>query len=88
MVSFSRRGCCTATPPCSARSPPIRAGTSWSRTAAVIAPEARPLKYVDYWGTVVHAFDVHVPHTELERTRQSLLDVPVAPRILGAARRP
>jgi len=39
-------------------------------------PEARPLKYVDYWGTVVHAFDVHVPHTELVVTAASVVETP------------
>lgn len=30
-----------------------------------ITPGSRPLRYVDYWGTAVDAFDVHVPHTQL-----------------------
>jgi len=37
-------------------------------------PETRPLRYVDYWGTVVHAFDVHVPHTELVVTASSVVE--------------
>jgi transglutaminase-like putative cysteine protease len=37
-------------------------------------PECRPLRYVDYWGTVVHAFDVHVPHTELVVTASSVVE--------------
>src|ERR1700716_2626999 len=30
-----------------------------------VTPAVRPLRYVDYWGTAVDAFDIHVPHTEL-----------------------
>ncbi len=37
-------------------------------------PDCRPLRYVDYWGTVVHAFDVHVPHTELVVTASSVVE--------------
>jgi transglutaminase-like putative cysteine protease len=37
-------------------------------------PDARPLRYVDYWGTQVHAFDVHVPHTELLVTATSVVE--------------
>ena len=40
------------------------------------SPDARPLRYVDYWGTVVHAFDVHVPHTELVVTAASVVETP------------
>ena len=39
-----------------------------------IRPDARPLRYVDYWGTQVHAFDVHVPHTELIVTATSVVE--------------
>jgi transglutaminase-like putative cysteine protease len=39
-------------------------------------PETRPLRYTDYWGTVVHAFDVHVPHTELVVTASSVVETP------------
>lgn len=40
--------------------------------------DARPLRYVDYWGTVVHAFDVHEPHTELVVTASSVVETTVA----------
>ena len=45
-----------------------------------IRPDARPLRYVDYWGTQVHAFDVHVPHDELVVTATSVVETaaPVA----------
>jgi transglutaminase-like putative cysteine protease len=39
-----------------------------------IRPDTRPLRYVDYWGTQVHAFDLHVPHTELAVTASSVVE--------------
>ena len=30
-----------------------------------VEPAARLYRYWDYWGTLVHAFDLHQPHTEL-----------------------
>jgi transglutaminase-like putative cysteine protease len=42
-------------------------------------PDCRLLRYVDYWGTVVHAFDVHVPHTELVVTASSVVETPGSP---------
>ena len=57
-----------------------------------IRPDARPLRYVDYWGTQVHAFDVHVPHTELMVTATSVVETAgpadAAGRRLGHAGRP
>lgn len=46
-----------------------------------VTPGSRPLRYVDYWGTVVDAFDVHVPHTELVVTASSVVETagPVDP---------
>ena len=41
-------------------------------------PDARTLRYVDYWGTVVHAFDVHVPHAELVVTASSVVETAAA----------
>jgi transglutaminase-like putative cysteine protease len=46
--------------------PPSVDGQRTLQSALVVTPEARPLRYVDYWGTTVDAFDIHVPHTELE----------------------
>ena len=50
-----------------------------------IRPDCRPLRYVDYWGTQVHAFDLHVPHTELEVTASSVVETagPVPPPEVG-----
>ncbi|MDQ1709773.1 MAG: hypothetical protein QOG49_1158 [Frankiaceae bacterium] len=39
-----------------------------------VSPQARALRYVDYWGADVHAFDVHVPHTELVVTATSVVE--------------
>lgn len=39
-----------------------------------VSPGSRPLHYVDYWGTIVDAFDVHVPHTELVVTASSVVE--------------
>ncbi|MDQ3477224.1 MAG: transglutaminase family protein, partial [Actinomycetota bacterium] len=39
-----------------------------------ITPAARPLRYLDYWGTTVDAFDVHVAHTELVVTASSVVE--------------
>jgi transglutaminase-like putative cysteine protease len=38
------------------------------------APATRSYRYVDYWGTVVTAFDLHAPHTELEVTSSSVVE--------------
>lgn len=45
------------------------------------APATRSYRYVDYWGTVVTAFDLHAPHTELEVTSSSVVetDTPEVP---------
>jgi transglutaminase-like putative cysteine protease len=36
-------------------------------------PPARPLRYADYWGSEVAAFELHAPHTELVVTATSLV---------------
>jgi transglutaminase-like putative cysteine protease len=45
--------------------PPSLDGQRTVQSALTITPAARPLRYVDYWGTTVDAFDIHVPHAEL-----------------------
>lgn len=54
--------------------PATAAGQHTLTTRLELTPDARPLRYVDYWGTVVHAFDVHVPHTELVVTASSVVE--------------
>ena len=39
-----------------------------------ITPAARSYRYWDYWGCLVHAFDVHVPHRQLVVTGRSLVE--------------
>lgn len=39
-----------------------------------LTPHVRALQYTDYWGSHVHAFDVHVPHTELIVTATSVVE--------------
>lgn len=41
-----------------------------------VTPPARPLRYWDYWGTLVHAFDVHVPHRRLVVVGSSVVETP------------
>jgi transglutaminase-like putative cysteine protease len=43
-----------------------------------VDPPARMFRYWDYWGTMVHAFDVHVPHSELVVTASSTVETPLA----------
>ncbi|MCU1448044.1 MAG: transglutaminase protein [Acidimicrobiales bacterium] len=43
-----------------------------------VDPHARLFRYWDYWGTLVHAFDVHVPHDELIVTASSTVETPDA----------
>ena len=46
-----------------------------------VEPAAHVSRYWDYWGTLVHAFDVHMPHTEMVVTGTSIVEraAPVAP---------
>ncbi|MBW8825359.1 MAG: transglutaminase family protein [Acidobacteria bacterium] len=39
-----------------------------------VVPSCRSIQYSDYWGTVVHAFDLHQPHTELLVSGRSLVE--------------
>jgi transglutaminase-like putative cysteine protease len=38
------------------------------------SPPIRMLRYFDYWGTAVHAFDLHVPHESLTLEALSLVE--------------
>lgn len=49
-----------------------------------VTPNARVTAYTDYWGTLVEAFDVHEPHTDLEVISKNVVDTPgVPPRSSG-----
>jgi transglutaminase-like putative cysteine protease len=39
-----------------------------------VSPEARLFRYWDYWGTAVHAFDLHKPHSELAVVADSVVE--------------
>lgn len=54
--------------------PATTAGQHLLTSRLDIRPDARPMRYLDYWGTQVHAFDVHVPHTELVVTATSVVE--------------
>ncbi len=43
-------------------------------TAVSTRPDAPQLRYRDYWGTQVTAFDIHLPHTSLEVVGTSVVD--------------
>ena len=49
-----------------------------------VDPPARLYRYWDYWGTLVHAFDLHVPHVELVVTASSTVETGAAPAIADA----
>ncbi|HEV2638875.1 MAG TPA: transglutaminase family protein [Actinocrinis sp.] len=64
--------------------PPSVDGQRTTRSAVTITPGVRPMRYVDYWGTTVDAFDIHVPHTELVVEASSTVDTSEArPRPTG-----
>lgn len=44
-----------------------------------VEPRTRTYRYLDYWATVVDAFDIHVPHTELAVTATSVVETTEAP---------
>jgi transglutaminase-like putative cysteine protease len=44
-----------------------------------VEPATRMFRYLDYWATVVDAFDLHVPHTELAVRARSVVETSEAP---------
>jgi transglutaminase-like putative cysteine protease len=44
-----------------------------------VEPRVRLFRYIDYWGSVVDAFDVPVPHHELSVTARSVVETTPAP---------
>lgn len=42
--------------------------------AVTVAPQASIYRYWDYWGTLVDAFELHEPHTELAVTGTSVVE--------------
>jgi transglutaminase-like putative cysteine protease len=43
-------------------------------TSVTVSPGVPTYRYWDYWGTLVDAFDVHVPHTELSVVGDSVVE--------------
>lgn len=43
-------------------------------TAVEVTPATRTYRYWDYWGTLVDAFDIHEPHTELSVVGTSVVE--------------
>lgn len=54
--------------------PPTRDGQRTLQAALTVTPAVRPLRYIDYWGTTVDAFDLHIPHDELVVVATSLVE--------------
>jgi transglutaminase-like putative cysteine protease len=54
--------------------PPSVDGQLTLKSALVTMPAVRPLRYTDYWGTKVDAFDIHTPHVELVVTASSTVE--------------
>ena len=54
--------------------PPSVDGQRTLQAALSITPSVRPLRYVDYWGTTVDSFEIHVPHSELVVLATSLVE--------------
>jgi transglutaminase-like putative cysteine protease len=54
--------------------PPSLGGQRTLQAALAITPAVRPLRYIDYWGTTVDAFDIHVQHTELVVLATSMVE--------------
>ncbi len=50
-----------------------------------VEPKVSCYRYWDYWGTLVHCFDLHDPHTELVVTADSITEVdPPPPPVAGS----
>lgn len=60
-------------------SPASSRGQSVIDSSISVSPSTPLFTYVDYWGTLVVAFDVTVPHTELEVVGSSIVETPSLP---------
>lgn len=50
-----------------------------------VEPSTRVVRHVDYWGSVVHHFDVQVPHQELTVVGRAIVETGTAPVEPGEA---
>jgi len=58
-----------------ARLTPLTTDRQLVQEAAVrVSPNATVLRYWDYWSTIVDAFDIHEPHTEMAVTSTSVVE--------------
>jgi transglutaminase-like putative cysteine protease len=46
--------------------PPTISGQTCLESRVDVSPRARLSRYTDYWGSIVHSFDIHSPHTVLK----------------------
>jgi transglutaminase-like putative cysteine protease len=46
-------------------------------------PPTRPNRYWDYWGSMVHVFDIHVPHAELIVSATCIVETPTSHEVAG-----
>ncbi len=68
-----------------ARVTPLTTNSQLVLDAAVtVNPTTQPYRYLDYWGSVVHAFDLHVPHDELLVVGRSVVETSVPVTTPGA----
>src|SRR5258708_11146486 len=61
--------------------PPSVDGQHTLQATLAVTPAVRPLRYVDYWGTAVDAFDIHVPHTELVVLATAMVETALPRRV-------
>lgn len=48
-----------------------------------VEPATRVVRHVDYWGSVVHHFDVQIPHQELTVTGRAVVETATSPATPG-----
>jgi len=55
-------------------------------TSVTVTPPVTTYRYWDYWGTLVDAFDVHEPHTEMSVVGESIVETsePETDRLLAS----
>lgn len=44
-----------------------------------VEPHHQPMRYLDYWGSVVHSFDLQQPHREMKILGRSVVETTVLP---------
>ena len=68
-----------------ARMTPLSTGRQLTVAASLdVKPRARINRYWDYWGSMVHSFDLHSPHDELVVTASSVVETMPPPDALDS----